>query len=314
MIPVLLDCDPGIDDAVAIALLAAFDQVDLKMITTCAGNVLPEYTYQNARNLISFYGKGEIPVYRGAQKPLYRSLIMAENAHGDSGIGTVTLPESTVPQTEKTALEAVSEYLKSCGEPVTLVATGPLTNVAVLLLAYPELKPKIARIILMGGACYGGNVTPCAEFNVAVDPEAAKLVFESQIPIVMFGLDVTLQAGFLPEDIHQLRTVETKTAQMLSDLISFSGMQSSNAPFLPGNYVEGAHLHDACAVTYLFHPEWFCLTEANVSVETKGEYTSGCTVVDYCHITDRPANAQVAFSINREKFVGFVCEAASRLP
>lgn len=309
--PVLFDCDPGIDDAAALVLVLAY--LDVRMITTCAGNQLPIKTYTNARNLLSLMGREEIPVYQGAPKPLVRELRIAAEVHGKSGVGPVELPESTAPHTTKTALEASARFLSESEQPVEILATGPLTNIAILLVAHPELKHKIKGITLMGGAFHGGNTTPVAEFNMAVDPEAANLVFRSGVPIVMFGLDVTRQAQCYREDIERLREVGTKTATALAAMLDFYSNTLQLPVLAPPEHVEGVHLHDPCAAAYLVDPSLFTLVRCNVEIETKGEFTAGCTVVDYYHNTGREENASVAFAVNREKLIDLLCDAAGKL-
>ena len=311
-LPVLLDCDPGIDDAVAIAVLAAAEQIDLKAITTCAGNQLPSKTYANARNLLYLMGKEQIPVYQGAQKPLYRELLIAGDIHGDTGLGEVVLEQSPAPHTNKSAIQLMGELVAETPG-IIIAATGPLTNIAIFLAAYPELKQNIQRIVLMGGAYYGGNLTPCGEFNIAVDPEAAKLVFESGVPIEMFGLDVTRQAQFYQEDIQRLSQLGNRTGKLLAKMVAFHGVHSLQPVLAPPDHVEGMHMHDPCVAAYLLQPELFTMVPVNVAVETKGEYTAGCTVVDYYHKTGRTPNANVAFAVDRKKFVDLVCNQVAKL-
>lgn len=187
-LPVILDCDPGHDDAIALILALASPELKVLAVTTSAGNQTQEKTLNNALRILTLLGRDDIPVAAGAPKPLARELIIADNVHGESGLDGPTLPDPAFAPQAMTALELMVKCLRESPEPVTLVPTGPLTNIALLLAAHPELKPNIARIVLMGGAAGAGNWTPAAEFNIYVDPEAADMVFQSGIPITMCGL------------------------------------------------------------------------------------------------------------------------------
>ncbi|HBZ80883.1 MULTISPECIES: nucleoside hydrolase [Brevibacillus] len=300
--PIIMDCDPGHDDALAILLALASDKLDVKLITTSAGNQTPDKTLNNTLKLLSFIGVTDIEVAGGAPKPLVRDLIIAEDIHGETGIDGADLGEAKFAASNRSALDAMRDVLLNAKESVTIVATGPLTNVAILLNAYPEVKEKIECISLMGGACFGGNITPAAEFNIYVDPEAADIVFRSGVPIIMSGLDVTLKAQLFQEDIDRIRHIGNKTGQVMAGLLDFFNL--SNTPhFLaePG-HVEGLHMHDPCAVAYLLDPTLFRGLDCYVEIETSGRLTTGCTVVDYNRVTGKPANAKVLFEIDRARF------------
>ncbi|EPD0010926.1 nucleoside hydrolase, partial [Escherichia coli] len=199
-LPILLDCDPGHDDAIAIVLALASPELDVKAITSSAGNQTPEKTLRNVLRMLTLLNRTDIPVAGGAVKPLMRELIIADNVHGESGLDGPALPEPTFAPQNCTAVELMAKTLRESAEPVTIVSTGPQTNVALLLNSHPELHSKIARIVIMGGAMGLGNWTPAAEFNIYVDPEAAEIVFQSGIPVVMAGLDVTHKAQIHVED------------------------------------------------------------------------------------------------------------------
>lgn len=184
-LPILLDCDPGHDDAIAIVLALASPELDVKAITSSAGNQTPEKTLRNVLRMLTLLNRTDIPVAGGAVKPLMRELIIADNVHGESGLDGPALPEPTFAPQNCTAVELMAKTLRESAEPVTIVSTGPQTNVALLLNSHPELHSKIARIVIMGGAMGLGNWTPAAEFNIYVDPEAAEIVFQSGIPVVM---------------------------------------------------------------------------------------------------------------------------------
>jgi pyrimidine-specific ribonucleoside hydrolase len=301
--PIVLDCDPGHDDAVALFMALASPQIDLKLVTTCAGNQKPEKTFLNARRLLALAGREDVPVAQGSPKPLRRELIIADYVHGESGLDGADLPEPTVAAGTERAIDALARLLAESDEPVTIVATGPLTNVAILLLAYPDLVSKIASISLMGGACFGGNYTPNAEFNIYVDPEAADIVFSSGIEIAMFGLDVTHKAQIFQSEIDTIAALGTRTGEVFAGLLEFYG-RSNTQPFLaPEGHVEGLHMHDPCAVAYLIDPSLFTMVSARVEIVTTDGPALGATVVDYNSTTSKGPNALVGFEVERERFV-----------
>ena len=219
-IPVILDCDPGHDDAIAMVLAQARPDIHILGVCTTAGNQTIEKTTLNARKVMSFLGN-DAPVARGSAKPLFRELITAAEVHGESGLDGPALPEPGQPESELSAFELMVKLLEESEVPVTLVPTGALTNTAMLLLTRPDLKKKIARISLMGGAAVGGNWTPSAEFNILVDPEAAQVVFSSGLPVTMSGLDVTHRALVTLEDIESFRSLGGRTAVMVAELLDF---------------------------------------------------------------------------------------------
>jgi pyrimidine-specific ribonucleoside hydrolase len=309
---IILDCDPGHDDAVALFMALASDELTVELVTTSAGNQVPEKTYQNARRLLALAGREDVPVARGAAKPLRRNLIIADYVHGESGLDGADLPEPSVAPLEQGALEAMVGLLRRSDTPITIVATGPLTNVAILLLAHPELKEKIDSISIMGGACFGGNYTANAEFNIYVDPEAADVVFEAGLPIAMFGLDVTLQAQLFQADIDTIRALGTKTGEVFAGLLEFFA-RATTRPFLaPPEHVEGLHMHDPCAVAYLIDPSLFTMVSTRVDVVTTNGLALGCTVVDYNNKSKRPHNALVGFAVDRDRFARLVHESLAR--
>ncbi len=275
-IHVWIDCDPGIDDAVMLALAAANrDRLDIRGISTVAGNQTSDRVTDNAVKLTHLLGAEEIPVARGARGPLTRAMIDAGDIHGESGLGysNMPLPEADVHPNGIVAMLNAMLTVPN-GEPVTLVATGPLTNVALLLSTFPEVKGIIDQIVLMGGAARGGNVTACAEFNIWEDPEAAKIVFASGLPIVMCGLDVTRYCFLTPEQISDLQQSEGKIATEYGKMLSF---------YLDTTKEEGAGnviVHDASTILYLLEPHLFSGTYCHVDVECQGELTRGMTVCD----------------------------------
>ncbi|MDM5055183.1 pyrimidine-specific ribonucleoside hydrolase RihA [Aeromonas dhakensis] len=298
-LPVILDCDPGHDDAIALILALASPELKVLAVTTSAGNQTPDKTLNNALRILTLLGRDDIPVAAGAPKPLARELIIADNVHGESGLDGPKLPDPAFAPVSMTALELMASCLRESPEPVTLVPTGPLTNIALLLAAHPELKSKIARIVLMGGAAGAGNWTPAAEFNIYVDPEAADMVFKSGLPITMCGLDVTHQAQVMDEDIERVRAITNPVAQCVAGLLDFFMIYHRD----PKWGFAGAPLHDPCTIAWLLAPALFHGIECRVDIETGGTHTSGMTVVDRYGLTGKPANALVLLGLERAGFI-----------
>ncbi|WP_279450364.1 pyrimidine-specific ribonucleoside hydrolase RihA [Aeromonas dhakensis] len=298
-LPVILDCDPGHDDAIALILALASPELKVLAVTTSAGNQTPDKTLNNALRILTLLGRDDIPVAAGAPKPLARELIIADNVHGESGLDGPKLPDPAFAPVSMTALELMASCLRESPEPVTLVPTGPLTNIALLLAAHPELKSKIARIVLMGGAAGAGNWTPAAEFNIYVDPEAADMVFKSGIPITMCGLDVTHQAQVMDEDIERVRAITNPVAQCVAGLLDFFMIYHRD----PKWGFAGAPLHDPCTIAWLLAPALFHGVECRVDIETGGTHTSGMTVVDRYGLTGKAANALVLLGLDRAGFI-----------
>lgn len=309
---VIYDCDPGHDDAIALLIGLASDKLDIVAITTAAGNQTQERTYANVRGLLSLIRREDIPVGKGSEKPLKRNLIIADYIHGKTGIDGAELPLPTVEDKKIKALDLMAEVLKNSQEKVTIVATGPQTNVAILLLSYPELKEKIEAIVFMGGACFGGNYTPNSEFNIYVDPEAAEVVANSGIPIVMFGLDVTLKAQFFKEDVTAVKALNTRTSKVIGGLLDFFSNKIAQPFLAPENHVEGMHLHDACAMAYLANPDMFTMVHLNLSVNTQDGLGLGQTVVDYNNKTCKEKNAWIGFDLELDKFRKLVKESIAK--
>ncbi|EHK5438160.1 pyrimidine-specific ribonucleoside hydrolase RihA [Aeromonas hydrophila] len=298
-LPVILDCDPGHDDAIALILALASPELKVLAVTTSAGNQTPDKTLNNALRILTLLGRDDIPVAAGAPKPLARELIIADNVHGESGLDGPTLPDPAFAPMAMTALELMAKCLRESPEPVTLVPTGPLTNIALLLAAHPELKSKIARIVLMGGAAGPGNWTPAAEFNIYVDPQAADMVFKSGLPITMCGLDVTHEAQVMDEDIARVRAITNPVAQCVAGLLDFFMIYHRD----PKWGFAGAPLHDPCTIAWLLAPALFHGVECRVDIETGGTHTSGMTVVDRYGLTGKAANALVLLGLDRAGFI-----------
>ncbi|MFM5519769.1 pyrimidine-specific ribonucleoside hydrolase RihA [Aeromonas jandaei] len=303
-LPVILDCDPGHDDAIALILALASPELKVLAVTTSAGNQTPDKTLNNALRILTLLGRDDIPVAAGAPKPLARELIIADNVHGESGLDGPKLPDPAFAPQGMTGIELMARSLRESAEPVTLVPTGPLTNVALLLAAHPELKGKIARIVLMGGAAGAGNWTPAAEFNIYVDPEAADMVFKSGIPITMCGLDVTHEAQVMDEDIERVRAITNPVAQCVAGLLDFFMIYHRH----PKWGFAGAPLHDPCTIAWLLNPALFHGVECRVDIETRGEHTVGMTVVDRYGLSGKPANALVLLGLDRAGFIDLLVE------
>ena len=307
---IIIDTDPGQDDAVAILLALASPELDILGITAVAGNVPLKLTEKNARKICELAGKPETRVFAGASRPLMRQLVTAEEVHGKTGLDGPDLPEPTMPLESQHAVDFIVETLMR-EEPgsVTLCPLGPLTNIALALIREPRIASRIGRIVLMGGGFFeGGNVTPAAEFNIYVDPHAADVVFRSGAPIVMMPLDVTHKVLTRAGRVAAIRALGSKvgvaTAQMLEFFERFDEEKYGT---------DGGPLHDPCVIAYLIKPELFKGRQCNVSVETASELTMGMTVVDWWGVTKRARNATVMRDIDHDGFYGLLVERLGRL-
>lgn len=307
-IPIFIDCDPGHDDMMAIMLAAAHPEIEVIGITTVAGNQVGEKTYDNAGRTLTLIDRRDIPVVRGADAPLCRPLRIAPEIHGSSGLDGADLPESRIPEIKESAPAFMARTILANDRKVVLVPTGPLTNIALALRSYPELGDKIERIVLMGGAVYDSNITPAAEFNIYVDPEAASAVFESGIPITMIGLDATNKAKMLYDEIELLEKQEGPVARVVGPLMRF--FANANREFFG---IHGAPIHDALAVATVVDPEIVTGGEYHVAIETQSELTRGRTVADIYGVTGKPANARVALDVDRKRFIEMLFEAIATL-
>ncbi|MNC07676.1 Pyrimidine-specific ribonucleoside hydrolase RihA [compost metagenome] len=304
--PIIIDCDPGHDDAIAILLaIANSEKLDLRGITTVGGNQILDKITENALKVISFVN-ADIPVAKGAAGPLFGKLVTGEEAHGESGMDGPLLPPSKFRPVEQGAVEFMLNIIRSSEEKITLVPMAPLTNIALLITAYPEIKDRIEKISLMGGGISYGNVTSTAEFNIYVDPEAARIVFESGIPIIMSGLDVTDKAAIFEDEILALKE-RGPVSTMVGELLDFYSIYGKKMGYV------GSALHDPCAVAWLLHPELFESEHLYVTVETEGKLTRGMTVADRRKKTDRPANVQVLVGVDREAFMKLIFDSLEKL-
>lgn len=309
-LPIIIDCDPGHDDAVMLMLAVGSNRFDIKAITTSAGNQTQQKTLTNALKIMNLLG-ADIPVYKGSEKPLFRELIIADYVHGEMGMDGPVLPEPVRKHEPLPAIEAMATILGESQEKITLVPTGPLTNIATLLLAYPHLKSKIERISLMGGGAFRGNITPTAEFNIYVDPEAAAIVFNAGVPITMCGLDVTHKALVFQEDIERFRAIGNKTGNVFAELMDFFSIYyRSERPELEG----GAALHDPCAIAWLIEPSMFTTKSCYVDVETTGKLTAGTTVVDFFDVLKKTPNVDFVYDIDRERYIDLLFNSIQILP
>lgn len=306
-IPIILDCDPGHDDALAIALALASPELDILAITTVAGNARLDRTTRNALRILTLLGRVDVPVAAGADRPIMREPYVPVEVHGASGLDGADLPEPVVEPVPETAIELMAGILRQASEPVTLIATGPLTNVALLLRSAHRLQSRIAEISLMGGSLGEGNTTAAAEFNIWADPEAASVVFESGIPIRMAGLDITHQALVLPSDVERLDALGTRAGRVFADLMRFFGAHHRDRYGWAG-----PPIHDAVAVAWLIAPELITSRTLRVDVETAGVSTRGRTVADPEGLAGRPPNARVGVSIDREGLIDLVVGAVGR--
>ncbi|HDH63065.1 MAG TPA: nucleoside hydrolase [Firmicutes bacterium] len=298
---VLLDCDPGHDDMMAIMLALYSEELDVLGITTVAGNQTGEKTFLNALKTLTLIGEKNVVVARGFDKPLFRDLVVAPKIHGVSGLDGADLPEPEVEPSNMHAVDFIIETAMNSNESVYLIPTGPLTNVAVALLKEPKIKRKIERIVLMGGAVFDSNITPASEFNIFVDPEAARIVFESGVNITMVGLDVTNKALLSFDDIEEIGKMNGRVSRVISPLLKF--FASTNKEVFG---INGAPLHDALAVSYVIDPSILKTEYLHVDIETRGEFTRGETVVDVYRVTGKDPNADVAFEVDVKKFKNLI--------
>ena len=303
--PVVLDCDPGHDDAIALLLALASPELELLGVTTTYGNQTLEKTTANALRVLELVGRSDVPVVAGADRPLERELVVAAHVHGESGLDGPALPEATGAPTSDDAVAFIAEQLEAASAPVTIVATGPLTNVAGYLASHGS--SGIDRIVLMGGAIAEGNFTPAAEFNIWCDPEAAAAVFASGLDVTMLGLDVTHQALLRPDVEERLRAVG-RIGSFVADLNVFLTRYHHETYGW-----DGAPIHDAVAVAHAIRPELVQTRLRNVQVELESELCRGRTVVDLWRRTDDEPNAHVGVRIDAEGFFELLVERIGSL-
>ncbi len=305
-IPIWLDTDPGVDDAMAMALLFALKEYDVKGVSAVAGNVELSKTFQNARDLVAFFGRKDVPIFPGADRPLFREPRTAYFVHGENGLGDVALPRSDAPVEKLPAWDALYEAARAAAGELVLIAVGPLTNVALALSKHGSLHKLLKRIVIMGGSASYGNATPAAEANIFCDPEAASTVFQCGVPIVMCGLDMTLKTVMSPAELDEMGELN-QTAKFLRDAAQH-GLAYSQA-----HGIDGMALHDPTAVLYPLYPDLFSGREAGVVVETKDSETYGRTVTDLWSKTPFSCkNALVMLAVDRARLHGIILDLLAK--
>jgi inosine-uridine nucleoside N-ribohydrolase len=306
-IPVLIDCDPGHDDAMALLLALASPELELLGVTTVHGNQTLAKTTANALRVLEFAGFGDVPVAAGADRPLVREPAVAEDVHGETGLDGPDLPPPAGAPAGAHTVDFLAERLRGAGRPVTLIPTGPLTNIALLLARHPDAAARIERIVLMGGAIAEGNVTPAAEFNVWVDPEAAARVFTSGLDVTMVGLDVTHRALMTPAHADRLRAAG-RVGAMVAELWAFYHEFHRRIYDLPGTPV-----HDAMAVAHVIRPDLLTTRHRHVAIDCASELCRGRTVVDLWRRTGNAPNAHVGTDVDADGFLDLLVERIASL-
>jgi purine nucleosidase len=309
---IIIDTDPGQDDAAAILLaLGSPDEIEVLGIVAVAGNVGLAQNAKNALKVVELSGRDSVPVYAGSVRPMRRPLVTAEHVHGETGLDGPTLPEPKIKLQQQHGVDYIIETLRTATPgTITLATLGPLTNIAMALVKAPDIASRIKEIVMMAGAYFEvGNITPTAEFNVYVDPEAADVVLTSGIPIVMIPLDVTHGALASRARLDAFRAVRTRCGTAVAEMLEFS--QRFDLEKYGGN---GAPLHDPCVIAYLLRPELFEGRHINVSIECSSPLTLGMTVADWWRITDRPKNVTYLRSVDSDGFYALLTERLARLP
>lgn len=307
---IIIDTDPGQDDAAAIMLALGSPELQILGITTVAGNVPLSRTSTNARIILEFCARTDVKVFAGADKPIARPLITAEHVHGKTGLDGPELHEPQMPLQAQHAVDFIIETLRNEPEgSVTLCTLGPLTNIATALQKAPDVAGRVRELVMMGGGFFeGGNITPAAEFNIYVDPEAAAVVFQSGIPIVMMPLDVTHKVLTLKSRVAKLREIANRPATALVEMLEFFER------FDVEKYgSDGGPLHDPTVIAYLLKPELFAGRDCNVEIETASPLTVGMTVIDWWQVTGRKHNARVMKDVDADGFFALLTERVGRL-
>ncbi|MXZ79667.1 MAG: nucleoside hydrolase [Acidimicrobiia bacterium] len=309
--PIIIDTDPGQDDAIAILAALASDELEVLGLTAVAGNVPLELTARNALILVELAGRPDVPVFAGCDRPLRRDLVTAEHVHGKTGIDGADLPDPTTELQPQSAVDWMIETLLAAGErEITICPVGPMTNVATVLETAPEAARNIREIVCMGGGFFdGGNTTPTAEFNVFVDPEAAQIVLHCGAPVTMLPLDVTHKALMTDAWINQVRDLGTRTGSAAAGMLDFYERFDVDKY---GTF--GGPLHDPNVIAYLMRPDLYSGRHCNVEVETESPLTMGMTVVDWWDVTDRPANCQFITEVDSDGFYELLLNLLARLP
>ncbi len=311
--PLIIDCDPGVDDAIALLLTLASPELDLLGIVTVAGNVPLAVTSANARRICELAQRRDLAVFAGCPRPLMRwpstdqrsSPVTAVAVHGESGLIGVNLPAPTMALQSEHGVAWLIRTLLAAAQPVTIATLGPLTNLAMAIVQAPEIVAKIQRVVVMGGAIAKGNVTPSAEFNIYCDPDAAQIVFTAGLRLTVIGLDVTHTAIATPDRLQILRDIGTPLGPIVANLLTAYGAYDRQHSGLAG-----APLHDPCVIAYLLQPGLFTARDCYVEIETVSPDRRGQTIVDWAQTTNHPANATVVGTIDA---VGFYALLTDRL-
>ena len=304
--PIIIDTDPGIDDAVAILLAVASPELAVLGLVAVAGNLPLAATAKNARSIVELAGRPDLPVYAGCPRPLGRNRIAAEDAHGTGGLGDLVLPPPALPpRPEHGVLYLIDALRGAPPQSITLCALGPLTNIAMALVAAPEIATGIAELVIMGGASHGrGNASPAAEFNIFADPHAAALVFDNGVPLTMVPLDVTEGVRSTPERIAPIRALGTRAGAAAAELLG--PRRALGKPPMA--------MHDPCVIAYLLEPSLFRWREVNVAIESESPLAMGLTLIDWRGICGRPPNARVIETVDADGVYRLLAERLARLP
>lgn len=307
---IIIDTDPGQDDAIAIMLAFASPEIEVLGITTVAGNVPLALTQINARKICELSGRNDVPVFAGAEKPMKRALVTAEYVHGKTGMDGPSLPEPSIPLQSQHAVDFIIETIRASDDgDITICALGPLTNIAQAFEQAPDIIPKIKEIIAMGGGLFeGGNTTPVAEFNIYVDPHAAAIVFGCGQPITLMPLDVTHQCLTTAKRVAAFREMGTAVGDAAADLLGFFER------FDEQKYgTDGGPLHDPNVIAWMLEPDLYVHRLVNLEVETKSELTMGMTVADWWGVTDRPKNVTYVRGVDSDGFYALLIDRISQL-
>ena len=307
---IIIDCDPGQDDVLNLLLaMASPTELEILGVTTVAGNVPQKLTQRNTRIVCEIAKRPDLKVYAGCERPMVRDLVTAENVHGSTGIDGVQVYDPKHPVQDQHAVDFIIETLGAAEpESITLVPTGPLTNIAQAFVKDPSIVAKVSQIVLMGGAMReGGNSTPSAEFNIFVDPHAAEVVFDCGRPLTVMGLDVTHQVLATSERVQRIRDIGSRAAIVAADMLDFFDRHDTEK-----YKSSGAPLHDPCTIAYLLQPELFTGKQCNVSIESQSELTMGHTAVDFWHVTSKPRNTNWIHLVDADGFFDLLVSRLSR--
>ncbi len=301
-IPIILDTDPGVDDTTAIVMSLASEKLDVKGIVAVAGNVERRYTGDNVRNIVQCCGRQDVPIVLGEEKPMTRELVTASHIHGENGMGSLKLPLSDLPFVNESGVDFI--YRTACENPgeLRLVTIGPMTDAGMLIKKYPDVTSKLHSIIAMGGAMGVGNVTPAAEYNIYADPEAAKITFDSGIPVILIGLDVTVQTVVTREQNEAFKSIGNPVADLLSNLNTY--LMDKESPFNKN----GAIMHDPLALSYLLEPSIFEMENYYIDVVCDNGKARGMTLVDKYRLSGKKPNVSVAVKADNKKFIKLLME------